>query len=702
MATIATLVVRLDADIRGYESSLKSAASTLKSFNGGIGANLAAAGKGFLSFGSIAGEALLGVAKYGSIALSAIGTGVAALGTKSFLEAARVDELKVVNEQLAQNAGIASAVMRAEVEEVKSMGIEAAISENAVSEFIRANLELAKASDIARIAQDSAVISGTNSSEAFASVTEGIMKFNPEILRTQGIIVNGAEAFANYAESIGVSAEDLTNAQKQQAYLNAVIEQGAKIAGTYEAAMKEPGKVLRSFPRYFNDIFVVVGEKLKPAFGEIVFGIAEFAKKLGSAVQDGGALSPLLERIGDAIMPLARTFGAILKNADFSVIAQKIEPVIVFFERLFDVANRVIGVLAWPRSIFAHLEDGQGILVGILEAMGMTKEQAVDMAVKIKDAFDWLVNTFNSVKTAIENDKGILVALFAAIAVSILTVVVPAVITLLSTMLPIIATFAAVAAVAYLVYSAWTQNWGGIRDKLTAFWEWLKAFIAWIKPAWDALWAGIVVVFNFVWAQIKTLWEAFSLLFQGDFYGFGEKLREGWDRAWQAITAILKTAWEGIKTIVKNLIQNVIDFFKNVDWGQVGKNIILGIANGILNGISAIVDAARKAAKAALDAAKGFLGIKSPSEVFQNIIGKNMALGLVAGFENTLMRNPLKPAMAGMTAGAVGASARLGATGGNVSNSSNTTVIVNNPQPERASDSVRRELTKLNYVGIPK
>ena len=41
-----------------------------------------------------------------------------------------------------------------------------------------------------------------------------------------------------------------------------------------------------------------------------------------------------------------------------------------------------------------------------------------------------------------------------------------------------------------------------------------------------------------------------------------------------------------------------------------------GIIQGIKNGVGALVDAVKAAAQAALDAAKGFLGIESPSKAF--------------------------------------------------------------------------------------
>ena len=63
------------------------------------------------------------------------------------------------------------------------------------------------------------------------------------------------------------------------------------------------------------------------------------------------------------------------------------------------------------------------------------------------------------------------------------------------------------------------------------------------------------------------------------------------------------------------------------DWGEIGLNIIKGIASGITGAVGTLVDAAKEAAGNALDSVKDFLGIESPSKVFRDQVGKYMATG---------------------------------------------------------------------------
>jgi phage-related minor tail protein len=68
----------------------------------------------------------------------------------------------------------------------------------------------------------------------------------------------------------------------------------------------------------------------------------------------------------------------------------------------------------------------------------------------------------------------------------------------------------------------------------------------------------------------------------------------------------------------------VIGFFTGTDWAKVGNDIVTGIGNGIGAMAGWLAEAARNVAQGALDAIKGFLGIKSPSAVMAGIGGHMM------------------------------------------------------------------------------
>ena len=87
---------------------------------------------------------------------------------------------------------------------------------------------------------------------------------------------------------------------------------------------------------------------------------------------------------------------------------------------------------------------------------------------------------------------------------------------------------------------------------------------------------------------------------------------------------------------IPSMITQIKNAFTSVNWGDVGSNIIRGIASGLSSAAGAIVEAAKSAANKALEAAKSALGIHSPSRVFRDQVGKMMALGMGVGFEKNI------------------------------------------------------------------
>lgn len=87
---------------------------------------------------------------------------------------------------------------------------------------------------------------------------------------------------------------------------------------------------------------------------------------------------------------------------------------------------------------------------------------------------------------------------------------------------------------------------------------------------------------------------------------------------------------------IPQIISAIKDAFLSVDWLSVGVNIIKGIASGVASAAGQLVDAAVGAATDALNWVKSKLGINSPSRVFRDQVGKNMALGIGVGFEDNI------------------------------------------------------------------
>ncbi|MBQ8559045.1 MAG: hypothetical protein IJ439_03570 [Tyzzerella sp.] len=117
---------------------------------------------------------------------------------------------------------------------------------------------------------------------------------------------------------------------------------------------------------------------------------------------------------------------------------------------------------------------------------------------------------------------------------------------------------------------------------------------------------------------------------------YAPKLIEGGLTLLGKLAAGLIRAIPDLLAKIPGIISDIKEKFTSIDWGEIGKNIIKGIANGISNFASSVVDAAREVGAAALDALEGFFDIHSPSKKTEQRVGKNIDLGVAKGVENNV------------------------------------------------------------------
>ena len=141
---------------------------------------------------------------------------------------------------------------------------------------------------------------------------------------------------------------------------------------------------------------------------------------------------------------------------------------------------------------------------------------------------------------------------------------------------------------------------------------------------------------------------------------------------------------------------------------EIGKNIVSGLWDGIKSMGSWISDNISGFFSGIVDGAKNLLGIHSPSTVFAGI-GSNMGMGIGVGFADAMklveedMKKAIPTEFDGLNidvdavsrstpiSNGVGAEKQTG----NAVN--NYEIVINNPKPEQASDSVRTTLLKHSY-----
>lgn len=280
---------------------------------------------------TLTGTATVGMGRLESAIMRATGTGLLfarfaedvtrALfnwGKEAVFTAARTEGLVAVAQYLGRRNGETTASTNVLIEALKRQGITTQEAANTIIQLTRAQIPLTQATKLATVAQNAAFISGMNSSDALEQILHGIVTLQPRVIRQAGLVINLEQAYQAFAKTAHRSTEELTGAEKQQIALNAVLDAGERITGTYALSMEYVGKQLTSIPRFAQEAANAVGTQFLPALRVAVVGLTEFLKILTAhpaafAMLIGG----LVAYIAPAIAVKAASFAGMTAIAEF-------------------------------------------------------------------------------------------------------------------------------------------------------------------------------------------------------------------------------------------------------------------------------------------------------------------------------------------------------------------------------------------------
>ena len=285
--------------------------------------------------------------------------------------------------------------------------------------------------------------------------------------------------------------------------------------------------------------------------------------------------------------------------------------------------------------------------------------QLLPIALKVVTAIKDIVDKFSALSP--EQQKAILVIAGIAAVLGPVLMIVGTIVTTIGALMPVISAIggviagitlpiwgiaAAVIAVVALIALAWKNNWGGIQEKTAAVWEWLKTTFAaglqfvqdlfggklgWFSEIWKNTWDTVTAIFNMWWENIKLGFALVGAIFEGDWRKVGEIARQIWDNTFNTLKLVFENGIKNIVLFLKGFPKTVFDFFKSIDWGKLGLDIIKGIANGLIAGPKILFEAVSYVGSALTEMFKGFFGIQSPSKLMKVQVGYQLAAGIADG-----------------------------------------------------------------------
>ena len=308
-----------------------------------------------------------------------------------------------------------------------------------------------------KIAQTLGAALGVDTAHAVESLITGIGRQSRLMLDNIGIIVKADEAYESYAKELGITKDQLTDAQKKQAFFTAAMESARTKAAELGNQQLTARDQFNKFNATIEDFTNFIGEKTTPtvltffnSFGEALKKITETdyettlreLQEMGASAENLAKINRLIsleqaaEQIKNSTAIISDSFKQIIKKRDiqnvedlnvsvekifkavsvgkgmgateidfkFNIQDLKIEDVQKEFDRLSDMANTAAGLLTGDPE---QDENRQKTITRLRELMQMYNTIIIQLK-KINDAENVRNNTGKKViqtNTDIENSN---------------------------------------------------------------------------------------------------------------------------------------------------------------------------------------------------------------------------------------------------------------------------------------------------------
>lgn len=524
---------------------------------------------------------------------------------------------------------------------------------------------LAKMSDnTADLEKNTRILTGVFAEYGDSIPTEGLaegMQATAQMGSVQGVLADALEWQGVNLDDYNEKLEKMSSAEERAAYIQstltelygesadayrennkALIESNeaqlqletglASIGAVALPIMTELKKIAADLLTTIKPFVELVGEGLT----DVLNGSAEGAKKLADGI--GGALNVAIEKIVDIIPTLLDVVVAIIPTLVDTIVKAAptiIDAIVTILPQLTDA---LLGML--PSLLEACIEIVVSIVNGLAKLFPSLVKQlvqiipqlitalvgqipnllnaAINLLMAIVDAIPIIVTNllnalpqlYNTIYTTIFNAIPQLLDAATTLFFAIIDAL-PTIISALVENLPLVIS---------TICTVLTEN---LPLVLEAAVQMLYAIIQAIPTIINVL---IVQLPSIIHTIQNSLLQNIPLLVSAAF-----KLFMG---IVTAIPLIITQLVKQVPSIGKSIIESLKNSLKNIP--ELGKNLIKGLWNGISDMASWIKQKISGFGDGVLNSLKNFFGIHSPSTVMENVIGKNLALGIGKGFGDNI------------------------------------------------------------------
>tara|TARA_B100000073_G_scaffold304506_1_gene273155 strand:+ start:442 stop:5331 length:4890 start_codon:yes stop_codon:yes gene_type:complete len=287
-----------------------------------------------------------------------------------FKQAADLSALTAGQEMFAARTGVSLKLLSSNVQAATGGLVAFKEAAQAVAIGQAAGLTADQMERLGKVAKNAGTILGRDVTDAFNRLTRGAIKAEPELLDELGIIIRLDRASRDYAAAINKNVKDLTQFEKTQAVVNAVLEQG-------EQKFQDVGDSVNAVTQF--------GAAFQDTFKDLAKPIADIANFIAGALKD-------------SIFAVAAVIGILGVN-----IIKSFAPVGPMIQ-----TTAAAGIGARKRLMAAAQTETKSVIAGEIRKGQFTERQLKQIERSVRAKTSEVINLSHMERAEIERDIAII------------------------------------------------------------------------------------------------------------------------------------------------------------------------------------------------------------------------------------------------------------------------------------------------------
>lgn len=402
-----------------------------------------------------------------------------------------------------------------------------------------------------------------------------------------------------------------------------------------------------SFGQFFSPVVQSVEsvwQGLSDFFGNLWNGIVTFAQGVWSSFAQG--MAPIVDAFKNLWSALTDFFSTLWQGivTTAQTIWQGLLPIVTtVWNGIKTVVSTIMQAIADViQTIGTAIQTVWTAIWNVVKTVAMTIWDAIKNFISLE---------MQGIQTVIQSVMAIIQTIWQT-AWNVIETVVQTIWSIISTTVStaINAMAGVIRAVTDAIKGDWSGAWNEIENVTTTIWNGITSIVSTaingVRSIISSVMNGISSVWSSAWNGIKSITSGAMSMVRSVVSSGMSAMHSVVSSMMSAVQSAFVSGWNAARNATANGISRAVSAARSMTGAMVsaGRDFVMGFVNGIEGAIWRAASAAARMASTAMNAAKAWFNIGSPSKVMRDQVGKWVPAGLAVGIEqNTdLVENAAK------------------------------------------------------------